>query len=798
MLPQHPRTVSGLLKLCFFLSFVAAILCEDATPCSSRLTCGSCLASHNCAWCSEKVYQRGSPRCDTIGNLIEQGCSKENINSPATSSEILEDEPLSDAGAIAGSAIQLKPQKFKLSLRAGDPAPLTLTFRQAEDYPVDLYYLMDLTFTMKKHKETLAELADTIAESMNNVTKNFRLGFGSFIDKVVMPYVDMVPDRLRNPCRDVYCNSPYGFRNHLSLNDDVTLFTQEVSRANLSGNLDNAEGGFDAIMQVIVCKEKIRWNDRSRKIILFATDGIFHYAGDGKLGGIVKPNDGHCHLDDDGYYTESIFQDYPSLSQINNKIIENKILIIFAVPDVELPLYQQLTNHVEGTYAEKLESDASNIVDLIHQQYNKIQSKVELKDTAPDFLKITYSSSCLGGEIKEINSCEGLKVGATVDFNLKVELLECPKNKSLWTNRIQISPVGLSEYVLLDVDLLCECDCEKPGGGEDLSLDCDAAGTYECGICNCGPNRFGRKCECQGDDVVKEDKLALCKMHDNSTLCSGRGDCVCGVCDCYAGPSKDLTIFGEYCECDDFSCERDSNGLVCGGESRGSCCGECKCKPGWSGSACECRTSNDTCISPADSDTGRFCSGRGDCICGECQCYRDEERGYFGGPFCGDCSSCEGRCTEFRDCVQCKAFDLSLLSEEECGNCTIIPELVDSIDEILPTERKCIFKDEEDCSFSFVYGYDDNNKPVIRVTKTRDCPTKEPVLWIALGVTLGVFLIGLIALLIVRLVIYLKDKRDLERFLEEVDKNTHWKNETNPIYKEAISQYPNPIYGQSQ
>lgn len=65
-----------------------------------------------------------------------------------------------------------------------------------------------------------------------------------------------------------------------------------------------------------------------------------------------------------------LLQDYPSLSQINNKIIENKILIIFAVPDAELPLYQQLTTHVEGTYAEKLESDASNIVDLIHQQYN--------------------------------------------------------------------------------------------------------------------------------------------------------------------------------------------------------------------------------------------------------------------------------------------------------------------------------------------------------------------------------------------------------------------------------------------
>ncbi len=46
-------------------------------------------------------------------------------------------------------------------------------------------------------------------------------------------------------------------------------------------------------MQVIVCRDHIEWNDLSRKIILFATDSIFHYAGDGKLGGIVKPNDGN-------------------------------------------------------------------------------------------------------------------------------------------------------------------------------------------------------------------------------------------------------------------------------------------------------------------------------------------------------------------------------------------------------------------------------------------------------------------------------------------------------------------------
>ena len=127
----------------------------------------------------------------------------------------------------------------------------------------------------------------------------------------------------------------------------------------MSGNLDAPEGGFDAIMQAIVCKDEIGWRENARKLLVFSTDAGFHYAGkikpalctkqfseenyfvevslknwliillkihryflipagDGKLGGIVKPNDGLCHLDRNSpaTYTHSTEQDYPSVSQV--------------------------------------------------------------------------------------------------------------------------------------------------------------------------------------------------------------------------------------------------------------------------------------------------------------------------------------------------------------------------------------------------------------------------------------------------------------------------------------------------
>ena len=137
----------------------------------------------------------------------------------------------------------------------------------------------------------------------------------------------------------------------------------------MQSNLDNAEGGFDALIQVINCKKEINWNYPSRKIILFATDSLFHYAGDGKLGGIVKANDGQCHLDKNGFYTETLNQDYPSLEQINKAIVSNQINIIFSVPDSAVRVYESLSENLEGTVTGMLAENSSNIVDLIRENY---------------------------------------------------------------------------------------------------------------------------------------------------------------------------------------------------------------------------------------------------------------------------------------------------------------------------------------------------------------------------------------------------------------------------------------------
>ena len=104
-------------------------------------------------------------------------------------------------------------------------------------------------------------------------------------------------------------------------------FRQIVLGATLLGNVDVPESTLDALMQTMICEERIGWRKSSRKIILVATDTDFHYALDGKLVGVLEPNDEKCHLDQDGYYTHSRILDYPSISHIGKTFSKSKCFI---------------------------------------------------------------------------------------------------------------------------------------------------------------------------------------------------------------------------------------------------------------------------------------------------------------------------------------------------------------------------------------------------------------------------------------------------------------------------------------
>lgn len=85
---------------------------------------------------------------------------------------------------------------------------------------------------------------------------------------------------------------------------------------------------------------------------------------------MIAPNDGECHLSSEGLYTHSVIQDYPSISQINHKVKQNSINVIFAVTANQHSVYEKLSQHIEGSSSAVLSEDSSNVVDLVRSEYS--------------------------------------------------------------------------------------------------------------------------------------------------------------------------------------------------------------------------------------------------------------------------------------------------------------------------------------------------------------------------------------------------------------------------------------------
>ncbi|CDW55110.1 Integrin beta pat 3 [Trichuris trichiura] len=761
-------------------------------------TCEHCVQQHpSCAWCTMPGYDDNNrhSRCDTLERLKNNGCFDDLIENPKTAYSIIRDEPLTNAGETEeeSDAVQLQPQEIMITMRPKDILSFDVTFRQAVDYPVDLYYLMDLSFSMADDKQKLTELGDLLSERMRKITRNFRLGFGSFVDKKVMPFVDPRPEKANRPCSS--CVEPYGFKNHMRLTKDTKRFAREVNESAVSGNLDAPEGGFDAIIQALTCADEIGWREKSRKMIVFSTDAGFHYAGDGRLGGLVVPNDGSCHLDKSGYYTMSTEFDYPSISQVHQKIRETQANMIFAVTEEQLSLYQRLRSALPEISASvgKLANDSSNVVELVQEQYDKISQKIVMVDNvnASQGVQISYSTACKGKVVNRTNVCSGIKVGDTITFNISLEVTRCTEQREFL---IRIGPSGLSDVLIIRLNVLCDCSCtSKPLNSLTRAASyCNYNGDLVCGACQCYNNRVGRRCECEAPGMSTVALDMMCRKNNDSRapICEGRGDCDCGRCVCFKRENINEIYSGQFCECDNFNCPRHKKKLCAG---HGDCvCQQCKCHPGWVGRACECPVSQDSCIA----SNGKICNGRGVCECGVCKCFTDPEGIRYSGPTCEICPTCPTKCVEYKPCVMCQQFQTGPYNESMCAQCpfTVIP-----VDELPETNRsgvKCQFVDQaDDCTFYFLYELDpDTDNVTVWVRKEKDCPPPVPVLAIVLGVIAGIVLIGLILLLIWKLLTMIHDRREYARF-EKERLMAKWDTGENPIFHPATTTFRNPAYG---
>uniref|UniRef100_A0A3P9BBS4 Integrin beta n=1 Tax=Maylandia zebra TaxID=106582 RepID=A0A3P9BBS4_9CICH len=651
-----------------------------------------------------------------------------------------------------------------------------------EDYPVDMYYLMDLSASMIDDLKMIKDLGSTLSKEMAKLTSKFRMGFGSFVEKPLLPFIKITEEELANPCSriDNTCLPTFGYKHVLSLTSNTSKFNEIIAVQHISANIDDTECGFDAIMQAAVCGDKIGWRNDSMRLLVFVSDGNSHFGMDSRLAGIVIPNDGQCHLDANNEYSKSTVHEYPTLGQLIDKLVDNNILLIFAVTEDQKDNYMLIPGATVGVVAK----DSRNILELIVTAYKELRSEIELEVLgATKELHMSFTTVCPNGTIlPDLKRCSNIKPGETVSlFNVSVELLGCLSG----VRHFSLRPVGLQDSLEIEVQSLCSCDCEPPKS--DSSQCIEGQGVFQCGVCICQPGFLGAQCECNEESTL----LSNCLANNQSEICSGQGQCYCGQCVCHA--SSFGRIYGPYCECDNYSCVL-FRGELCGGH--GVCdCGECVCEHGWKGQYCNCSTSMEACTSK----DGSLCSGRGKCVCGHCVCTVPGASG----DKCEKCPTCGSSCTSARTCVECHLQDQD--DAESCDQrCTLPYGYVCShflTDYDKSPSMSCTFMMKNECWASFKVTTKVKDTPGASLISlscpVSGCPEPPNIPMILLGVSLSVVCIGLILLGVWKVLVSVHDQKEVAKFEAERAK-ANWQSGTNPLFRSSTSTYRNVTYKNAQ
>ncbi|KAG3268482.1 integrin beta-4 isoform X3 [Ictidomys tridecemlineatus] len=708
MAGPHPNPwVRLLLAALLSVSFPGstANLCKKAQVKS----CTECIRVHpDCAYCTDEMFKER--RCNTQMELLAAGCRQESIVVMESSLEITEETQIDTTLRRS----QVSPQRLQARLRPGEERHFALEVFEPLESPVDLYILMDFSNSMSDDLDNLKKMGQDLAQVLSQLTSDYTIGFGKFVDKVSVPQTDMRPEKLKEPWPN--SDPPFSFKNVISLTEDVNEFRSKLQGERISGNLDAPEGGFDAILQTAVCTGAIGWRPDSTHLLVFSTESAFHYEADGAnvLAGIMSRNDEKCHLDATGTYTQYNMQDYPSVPTLVRLLAKHNIIPIFAVTNYSYSYYEKLHTYFPVSSLGVLQQDSSNIVDLLEEAFNRIRSNLDIRALdSPRGLRTEVTSKMYQ---KTKTGSFHIRRGEVGTYDVQLRAVEdvdgthvCQLAEEDQRGNIHLKP-SFSDGLWMDVGIICDvCTCELQK--EVRSARCDYHGDFMCGHCVCNEGWSGKTCNCSTGSLSDTEP---CIREGEDKPCSGRGECQCGRCVCYGEGRYE----GHFCEYDNFQCPRTS-GFLC--NDRGRCSmGQCVCEPGWTGLSCDCPLSNATCI---DSNGG-ICNGRGYCECGRCHC--NQQSLYTD-------TTCEinysairlGLCEDLRSCVQCQAWGTGEKKGRTCEECSFKVKMVDELKKAEEVVEYCSFRDEDDdCTYSYTVEGDGSPGPnsTVLVHRKKDCP----------------------------------------------------------------------------
>ncbi|KAI6646762.1 Integrin beta [Oopsacas minuta] len=461
----------------FWIGIIWTVNCvAGQESCRIFRTCSECISSTlACGWCDHRPFYLTAngirPLCDKPEALELAGCPLDKIINPQ-----------SETPVALGSTPQLNPSKYEMRLRTQTVKNVTIQVTPQQDFPLDLYILMDISKSMSQFLELAQTAAGDILSTVTNLTSDSRLGFGTFVEKRVRPFVNT----------NDATHSADAFNNVQPLTTNLTQFQDNIDTVETSNNQDTPEGALDALVQSMVCQSGIEWRGKfdALRMVLLMTDAEFHYALDDKLAGIVTSNDLQCRMADDSNDNK---QQFPSYSQIIRTVLEENIVVIFSVDADVRDFYSLVSNLIysgnKTNAAALLNSQLSALLNLITESYFESSTTVipVLISRSTHIRSELSLSTCENIQAGSNLVCRNVSYNTSAEYSVELSLDEhvCQLPPDQRTQTVTYAFVGFGQ-VTIEVDPICSCDCENQR--DENSSFCMDRGALVCSVCSCDPS----------------------------------------------------------------------------------------------------------------------------------------------------------------------------------------------------------------------------------------------------------------------------------------------------------------------
>lgn len=187
--------------------------------------------------------------------------------------------------------------------------------------------------------------------------------------------------------------------------------------------------------------------------------------------------------------------------------------------------------------------------------------------------------------------------------------------------------------------------------------------------------------------------------------------------------------------------------------------------------------SNETCLDPFN---GKLCNDQGDCVCGRCQCFENDER-WFSGKYCQKCPNCiDGFCQAFNEIVERQIAD----KIDQLQNSNFTSYLVEDLEALSnrtsasdsgdPDQfETCEFLGNSSCAFTYRYTQNKSGQLTVYAVRQGKCQGKLDIQKTATSIVIATLITGVLALIIWKLITYWYDKREFRLFEQQIQ-NLNW------------------------